>query len=515
MISDATVGLLPKFPHRVVPLNQLWPLVVRVAYPYLRQDGQGDCPPDHDICAAQVRPVQHETLACVVEVAASTDPSAPCPRIGVVRLIDRWAEHATILRSKQRIKSIPTAKRLTTITHRASSKLIETEYARDIFAELIVALSLDRTEIPPSVETREVAAKALNMASVFAVAQERQARLPPTSAHATAMPRKQPNAAASLSNVANTWMDRAVKRSAGGSRRDLKSRFNRLVFPHLGHRPFAEVQPNEILSVVRAIEARGHAAMAYNTFRDLCFLYRYGLASGLTSQDPTTTLRRAIAKPRGKGTRMITDPDSVGRLLYAIRRYKGKPKSSARYMLRLMPMVFLRASELRELEWPEVDLDAATIVVAASRMKMRRPHIVPLARQAVAILRDVHKMTGRGRYVFTSGRGVDKAMNYSIFHVMLGSLGYRRVVSAHGFRVLASTWLNEEGWPAEAIERQLSHLGSDRTRRLYNHAEYLRTRRRMMQAWADRLESLQRKAHMPMHMGPAFRRTTGWRRVAI
>jgi integrase len=157
-------------------------------------------------------------------------------------------------------------------------------------------------------------------------------------------------------------------------------------------------------------------------------------------------------------------------------------------------MVFLRSSELRTLQWKDIDLDAATIVVPASRMKSGRPHIVPLARQAVRLLEDVQKMTGNGRYVFNGGRGVDQPLDYSIFFVILRALGYTNVITPHGFRVLASTWFNEQGWRADVIERQLSHLGADRTRRLYNRAEYMPERRKMMQAWADELDRWEFKA---------------------
>ena len=366
----------------------------------------------------------------------------------------------------------------------------EIEHARDVYSELVVALTLQKAP-PTDSEAAELARKALGMAVTFQTAQDRLAAAP-------VVGRKPQASAGTFSHVAQKWIERAVKRTAGGSRRDLLSRFNRFVFPHLGARPINDIEPVEILSVVRAIENTGHTRMAYLTFSDIRFLFRYALAAGLTKSDPTAGLRRAIARPQRKGTYMLLDPDSIGLLLRAIRNYQGKPHSTARYMMRLMPLVFLRASELRTLEWSDVDLDVATIVIPASRMKMRRLHVVPLARQAVAILRDVHQMTGGGRFLFSSGRGVDKPFDYSIFHVILGTLGYRKRVSAQGFRVLASTWLNERGWSSEVIERQLSHLGSDRVRRIYNHAEYLAQRRRMMQDWADHLESLERKAGLPL-----------------
>lgn len=376
------------------------------------------------------------------------------------------------------------------------------DYARDLFTELVVTL-FAKSSIPlGTAETEALAEKSLSMATLVGAAQQHNIQANRASLQCAAPPIAPlpQGSSAAFAHVAQQWMTRALKRSAGNSRDNLKSRFERFVLPHLGARHIGDIEPQEILSIVRSIESKGYLRMAYATFHDLRFLYRYALAAGLTNHDPTATLRRAISKPKAKGTNMIMDPESVGKLLRAIRGYEGKPRSTAKYMLQLMPMVFLRASELRTLQWVDVDLDAATIAIPAPRMKMGRPHVVPLARQAVKILRHVHQITGAGHYVFTAGR-LDKPFDATMFYVMFSTLGYRKVVNPQGFRVLASTWLNELGWSAEAIERQLSHQGADRTRRLYNHAEYLAERRRMMQQWADHLESLERKSEMPLQTG--------------
>ena len=386
--------------------------------------------------------------------------------------------------------------------------MADIECARELFAELIVSATVQTGRPPSATEGETFAERALHMAGLLAAAQTKAGLPVPLPAVAPGQRDNRPEGMnVNFASVVEQWLRKAVQRKAGRSNRNLQSVFRRYVLPRLGERKINDIEPQEILAIVRSIEACGYLRTAYATFRDLRFLYRYALAAGLTDTDPTATLSRAITKPRSKGTKMIMDPSSVGQLLKHIRRYQGKPGSTAPYLLRLMPMLFLRASEIRTLEWRDVDLDAATIVVPAERMKMRRPHVVPLARQAVRLLQDVHKMTGAGRYVFTSGRTGDKPLDYGIFHVMLGRLGYGRVVSAHGFRVLASTWLNERGWPADVIERQLSHMGSDRTRRQYNHAEYLDRRRRMMQEWADHLEAVERKADQPTNTGRSFRPT--------
>ena len=159
--------------------------------------------------------------------------------------------------------------------------------------------------------------------------------------------------------------------------------------------------------------------------------------------------------------------------------------------LRLAPLVFVRPGELRKAEWSEFDLDSAMWRISAERMKMRTEHLVPLSRQAVEILRELHHLTGAARYVFPSVRTTGRAMSENAVLAALRRMGYERdQMTGHGFRTMASTLLNELGWSADAIERQLAHAERDGVRDAYNRAEYLAERRRMMQAWADYLEQL-------------------------
>lgn len=371
---------------------------------------------------------------------------------------------------------------------------IDIEYAREIFTDLIIASMVKTNTVISPVETEVFANRAIALAMSFRLAYHAATQNEP---HSTPKGQQtQHPATANLANVAREWMKRS-----GVARRRHKSvaiRMERYVLPYLGAKALRDIAPREVLSVVRAIEDAGHAATAYGVFRDICSLYRYAIASGLTEHDPTMALRRVINVPQGKGTRMSTHYDSIGRLLVAIQDYKGQPVSTARFLLRLAPMLFLRPTELRTLEWREVDLNTATIAIPDSRMKMRRAHIVPLPSQAVRILRTVQAMTGDHRYVFNAGRGIDTPLTEGIFYVILRNLGFGGTATPHGFRVLASTWLHEQGWPHEVIERQLSHLGDDRARRIYNRAEYMPQRRKMMQAWADHLEHVAERARQEL-----------------
>ena len=185
----------------------------------------------------------------------------------------------------------------------------------------------------------------------------------------------------------------------------------------------------------------------------------------------------------------LTKPDDVGALLRALDGYKGS--FVVRCALRLAPLVFVRPGELRKAEWREFDLDGATWRIPPERMKMRREHIVPLSRQAVAILRELHPLTGAGRYVFPSARTTARPMSEVAVLAALRRMSYSRdEMTGHGFRTMASTLLNELGWSADAIERQLAHAERDGVRDAYNRAEYLSERKRMMQSWADYLDSL-------------------------
>jgi integrase len=232
-------------------------------------------------------------------------------------------------------------------------------------------------------------------------------------------------------------------------------------------------------------------------------VFRYAVATGRAERDPTADLRGALAPVVVRNHPAITEPVKIGELMRSIDGYQGQ--RATEYALKLLPLVFVRPSELRCAEWKEFDLDHAEWRIPANRMKMREQHIVPLARQAVALLRDLQPLTGTSRYLFPSLRTNERPISNNTLNAALRRLGYTgdEMVS-HGFRSMASTCLNEQGWHPDLIELQLAHAERNKVRAVYNRATRLADRRKMMQAWADHLDSLRAGAEVV-----AFRRTAG------
>jgi len=261
-----------------------------------------------------------------------------------------------------------------------------------------------------------------------------------------------------------------------------------------GHRPIAEITAPEVLSVLRRVEARGRYETA-RRLRSTCgTIFRYAIATGRAERDPSADLRGALTSPKVIHRAAIVDPVGIGALLRAIDGYDGLPMTKA--ALRLAPLVFVRPGELRHAEWLEFDLAAAEWRIPSEKMKMRRPHRVPLSRQALDVLRDLQPMSGGGRFLFPSVRSTVRPMSENTLNAALRRLGYGTdEMTTHGFRTMASTRLNEmSGWNPDAIERQLAHQEQDDVRRAYVHAaEYWPERVKMMQAWADYLDQLRER----------------------
>ena len=280
-------------------------------------------------------------------------------------------------------------------------------------------------------------------------------------------------------------------------------RFERDIFPWMGGRPIAEVTAPELLAVLRRIESRGAVDTAHRAMQNCSQVFRYAVATGRASRDPSADLRGALPPVKGKHHASITDPNTIGKLLRAINSYHGSFITQC--ALRLAPLVFVRPGELRRAEWSEFDLDAAQWIIPASRMKARVKHVVPLSLQSVTILRELHSMTGSGRYIFPGMRTKGRPMSENTVNAALRYLGYTTdEMTGHGFRSMASTLLNEQGWHHDAIERQLAHAERNTVRAAYNYAEHMPERKRMMQAWADYLDGLASSADMlPLKRGAA------------
>jgi integrase len=265
--------------------------------------------------------------------------------------------------------------------------------------------------------------------------------------------------------------------------------FEDLLFPHIGLRPVSALKPPELLEVFRRLERRGKHETAHRAKQRVGRVLRYAIATGRAERDPTADLRGALAPVRVTNRAAVTDPRDVAQLLRALHGYRGHYVVEA--ALKLAPLVFVRPGELRAAEWSEMNLDAAEWRIAGHRTKMRRPHLVPLARQAVDILREIEPLTGRGRYVFPSPRSLLRPLSDNAVTAALRRIGYTgEEMSWHGFRAMASTLLNELGFPPDIIELQLAHQERNEVRAAYNRAQRLDERRRMMQGWADYLDGL-------------------------
>jgi integrase len=262
------------------------------------------------------------------------------------------------------------------------------------------------------------------------------------------------------------------------------------VFPYLGTKPIARITAAELLAVLRRVEHKGSYETAHRIRSACSRIWRYAIGSGRAEQDIAAALAGQLAPVNAKNFATITEPKRIGELLRAIDGYSGLHSVCA--ALKLAPLVFVRPGELRAATWDEFDLEEAEWRIPAHRTKLRVEHVVPLADQAVAILDDLFPLTGsESGYVFPSVRSRSTCMSDNSLNAALRRLGYsNEQMTAHGFRAMASTRLNELGFPPDIIEKQLAHAERNKVRAAYNHASYLPQRREMMQFWADYLDSL-------------------------
>lgn len=280
-------------------------------------------------------------------------------------------------------------------------------------------------------------------------------------------------------------------------------RLEKDLFPWLGRRPIADIKAPELLAVLRRIESRGAQETAHRAMQNCGQVFRYAVATGRAERDPTGDLRGALPAPKEKHHASIIEPKRIGELLRAIDTYEGF--FATKCALRLAPLVFVRPGELRKAQWPEIDLDKAEWRIPAERMKMREQHIVPLSRQAVAILQELEPLTNRAipakpgapRYVFPGAQSRERPMSENAVLAALRRMGYTKdEMTGHGFRSMASTLLHEQGWNHQVIERQLAHAERNAVSAAYNFAEHLPERRKMMQAWAEYLDGLKASAEV-------------------
>ncbi|MCP4995263.1 MAG: integrase arm-type DNA-binding domain-containing protein [Gammaproteobacteria bacterium] len=295
--------------------------------------------------------------------------------------------------------------------------------------------------------------------------------------------------AESFEAITREWYAKFSPSWAASHASKIIRRFEKDLFPYLGKRAIGEINAPELLAVLRRVEDRGAIETAHRAKQNCGQVFRYAVATGRAERDPTGDLKGAIPPPKKSRHAAITDPKKVGELLRAIDAYSGS--SIVRAALQLSALTFVRPGELRQAEWVEFDLSGAQWVIPAERMKMKAAHIVPLSRQAINVLEELQPLTGSGKYVFPGARSAKRPLSDNGPRTALRVMGYaNNKMTPHGFRAMASTLLNEQGWRADVIERQLAHAEQNRVRAAYHRAEYLEERRKMMQAWADYLDSL-------------------------
>jgi len=277
-----------------------------------------------------------------------------------------------------------------------------------------------------------------------------------------------------------------------------KSRTLRLLekdlFPWLGQTPIADIAPPELLAVLRRIESRGAKDTAKRARQVASLVFQFAIATGRAERDPAHGLAGALAPTMTKHRAAVTDPKAVGLLLLTLDGYQGSPV--VRAALQLAPLVFVRPGELRKAQWQEIDFETAEWRIGADRMKMRQPHIVPLSRQALAILKELHPLTGPEGFIFPNPRTSQCPMSDNAVLAAMRRMGIgKEEMCGHGFRAMARTILDEVlEYRVDWIEHQLAHAVRDVNGRAYNRTAHLEGRKKMMQGWADYLDALRLQA---------------------
>lgn len=263
------------------------------------------------------------------------------------------------------------------------------------------------------------------------------------------------------------------------------------VFPVIGRKPIADITAPQLLAMAKKIESRGALDIAKRALQTCGQVFRYAVAHGVIERNPATDVKPGDSlKPRKKQNYARLDARDLPELLRRIEAYDGSPFT--RLAMKLMALTFVRTSELIAAPWAEFDLDAAEWRIEGQRMKNGLPHIVPLSRQAVDVLRCLHELRGAhavGGLVFPGERDHQKPMSNNTILAALYRMGYRGRMTGHGFRGIASTVLHEQGYRHDVIELQLAHQERNQVSAAYNHATYLPQRRKLMQAWADYLDA--------------------------
>lgn len=311
----------------------------------------------------------------------------------------------------------------------------------------------------------------------------------------------------SFEAVARAWHKNFSPKWSADHATTIINRLETYIFKGIGNKPITDITAAELLALIRLIEIRGHNDTARRVLQFCNHIFLFANRSDIATNNPAAALKGVLSPVITEHYASITDPKEIAGLLRAINGYKGSFETIC--ALKLAPLVFLRPGELRSAEWGHISLESSEWRIPGANMKMGEVHIVPLSRQAIAILRELNHVTGNGKYLFPGVRTPGRHMSENTVNSALRRMGYTSdQMTGHGFRSMASTLLNEQGFDKDVIERQLAHKEQNKVRAAYNYAQYLPQRRLLMQHWADYLDSL--KNHSPTtNLMTAIKQTKG------
>lgn len=288
--------------------------------------------------------------------------------------------------------------------------------------------------------------------------------------------------------IACEWHGSKLKKWSAGYASDIMEAFNKDVFPYIGKKPIAEIKPLELLNVLRRMEGRGATEKAKKVRQRCGEVFRYAIVTGRAEYNPAPDLTSAMQGHESRHYPFLT-AKQMPDFFHALSGYSGSPLVVM--AARLLIITGLRTGELRGSQWSEIDLAKATWEIPAERMKMRRPHVVPLSSQALTLIAQIKELTGNYPLIFPGRNDPSKTMSEASINQVFKRIGYHGKVTGHGFRHTMSTILHEQGYNTAWIETQLAHVDKNSIRGTYNHAQYLDGRREMLQWYADYMEALE------------------------
>lgn len=298
------------------------------------------------------------------------------------------------------------------------------------------------------------------------------------------------NATNTFEAIAQEWYEQRKHEWSPKTAGMVLDRLERHIQPRLGHQPIAEINAPGVLAVLRVVEASGALEMTRRVSHIISQVFSYAIATGRAERNPVNDLRGALKTPVVTHRAYLRESE-LPEYLERLAAYVGTPLT--KLALQFLLLTFVRTTELRAARWEEILWEKAEWRIPAERMKMREEHIVPLSKQAIAVLHELQQHSGTRQFIFPSETNPATFMSENTMLYALYRMGYRHKATGHGFRSTASTILNEHGFRPDVIERQLAHGERNKVRAAYNHAQYLPERREMMQWWADYLDQAARK----------------------